>query len=260
MLGPALGGWITDSFSWHWVFLINVPVGILSLVLVNHFVVDPPETGAGTESPPERGGGVRIDGPGIVLLVLWLGCQEFVLDRGQRDDWFDSGLIVSLAIVAVVAAILLFAWEWFRKDPVFDVRLLFHRSYFISILAIMATGAAIFGPTQLIPQYLQQVLGYTATDAGLAMTLGGVVTIVALPFAGALTNIVQPRYLIMAGLLSISFGLTFFTPYRHRSQLGLDRPGAHHRRRRPAFSVHSDQQPRPTRTFRPTVSPRPRPS
>ncbi len=209
VLGPSLGGWITDTASWHWVFLINVPVGILSLFLVGHFVIDPPKLEE--ERRRRLKGGVRIDGPGIVLLVLWLGCQEYVIDRGQREDWFDSGLITTLAIVAGVSAVLLFAWEWFRKDPVFDVKLLARRSYGVSILAMIATGVAVFGPTQVIPQYLQQVMGYTATTAGLAMTLGGIVTIFALPVAGFLTNHVQPRYLMMFGLASEALGLFYFT-------------------------------------------------
>lgn len=209
VLGPVLGGWITDVVSWHWVFLINVPVGILSLFLVHRFVVDPPLLEK--ERRQRLRGGVRIDAPGIILLILWLGCQEYVIDRGQREDWFSSGLIVSMSIVAATALVLLVAWEWFRKDPVFDVRLLARRSYGISILAMTATGIAVFGPTQIIPQYLQQVMGYTATTAGLAMTLGGIATVFALPVAGFLTNHVQPRYLMMFGLASEAAGLWLFT-------------------------------------------------
>ena len=208
ILGPALGGFITDKASWNWVFLLNLPVGLISLFLVHHFVVDPPKLEE--ERKARLKGGLRVDGPGIVLLILWLGCQEFVLDRGQRDDWFGSGLITALTVVAGASVILLVAWEWFRKDPVFDVRLLFRRSYAISILAMLMTGVVVFAPSQIIPQFLQQVLGYTSTDAGLAMTFGGIVTLFALPFAGILTNKVQPKYLMIFGLASEAVALWYF--------------------------------------------------
>ena len=208
IMGPALGGFITDKASWHWVFLLNLPVGLVSLFLVHRYVVDPPKLEE--ERKARLKGGLRVDAPGIILLILWLGCQEFVLDRGQRLDWFGSGLITALTIVAGASVVLLFAWEWFRKDPVFDVRLLFRRSYAISILAMLVTGVVVFGPTQIIPQFLQQVLGYTSTDAGLAMTFGGVVTLFALPFAGILTNKMQPKYLMILGLASEALALWYF--------------------------------------------------
>ncbi len=209
ILGPTLGGVITDNFSWHWIFLLNIPVGLLSLFLVQTFVVDPPKL---EEERKERlKNGLQVDTPGIVLLILWLGCLEFVLDRGQRDDWFQSGRISLLAATSAVACILLFVWEWSHKRPVFDVRILFKRSYGIAILVMLATGAVILGTTQLIPQFLQQVLGYTASDAGKAMTLGGLATIVVLPAAGILSGKVQPKWLIMAGLASESLALFAFT-------------------------------------------------
>ena len=209
ILGPTLGGYIADQASWHWVFLMNVPVGILSLFLVHTFVVDPPKLEE--ERRARLKGGVRVDYLGITFLILWLGCQEFVLDRGQRDNWFSSSLITSLAIIAAVSVVLLVAWEWFRRDPVFDVRLLFRRSYAISMLAMVMTGVVTYGPTQVIPQFLQQALGYSATNAGLAMTYGGILTVMALPFAGVLTNMVQPKYLMMFGLASEAVGLYIFT-------------------------------------------------
>lgn len=208
IMGPALGGYIADQASWHWVFLLNVPIGILSLFLVHVFVVDPPKLEE--ERKARLKGGLRPDTLGIVLLIAWLGCQEFVLDRGQREDWFASPLITVLTIVAAASVVLLFAWEWFHKTPVFDVRLLFKRSYAISILAMTTTGVVVYGPTQIIPQFLQQGLGYTATDAGLAMTYGGILTIIALPFAGILTNKVQPKYLMMFGLATEAIGLYLF--------------------------------------------------
>ena len=209
ILGPTLGGIITDNFSWHWIFLLNIPVGILSLFLVHTFVVDPPKLEE--ERKARLKGGLKVDGPGIVLLILWLGCMEFVLDRGQREDWLQSGLIVGFLAVSVCSCIALWIWEWNHKTPVFDVKILANRSYGISIIVMLATGAVILGTTQLIPQFLQQVLGYTASDAGKAMTLGGLATVAVLPFAGILTGKVQPKWLIMAGLGSEALALFAFT-------------------------------------------------
>lgn len=209
ILGPTLGGLITDNFSWHWVFLINIPVGALSLFLVQRYVVDPPKL---EEERQERlKGGLKVDAPGIILLILWLGCMEFVLDRGQREDWLQSGLIVSFLVVSVTSCVALWIWEWRHKTPVFNVRLLTSRSYVIAILIMMATGAVVLGTTQLIPQFTQQVLGYTASNAGEAMTLGGLATIVMMPLAGILVSKIQPKYLIMAGLAACSAGLLIFS-------------------------------------------------
>ena len=209
ILGPTLGGLITDNFNWHWVFLINIPVGAISLFLVHRFVVDPPKLEE--ERQARLKGGVKVDAPGIILLILWLGGMEFVLDRGQRDDWLQSGVIVSCIAVSAISAVALVIWEWNHKTPVFNVKILKNRSYAISIVIMMATGAVVFGSTQLIPQFLQQVLGYTASSAGEAMTLGGLATIVLMPIAGILVSKVQPKWLIMAGLGSIALGLLSFS-------------------------------------------------
>ena len=209
ILGPTLGGFITDQTSWHWIFFLNVPVGLLSLFLVHTFVVDPPLLEE--ERKKRLSGGLKVDVLGILFLVAWLGCQEYALDRGQRLDWLQSGSIRLAAIVAALSAIGLFVWEWRSKDPVFDVRLLFRRSYFLSILAMLTTGAVLLSTTQMIPQFLQQALGYTASDAGLAMTFGGLVTIVMMPIAGIAVTRVQPKYLMMGALASEVIALFLFT-------------------------------------------------
>ncbi len=209
ILGPTVGGVITDNFSWHWIFLLNVPIGLISLFLVRTFVVDPPKLEQ--ERKARLAGGLKVDAPGIVLLILWLGCLEFVLDRGQRDDWLESGTIVGFLIVSVVSGVALWIWEWNHKTPVFDVRLLFRRSYAIAILVMMATGAVVLGTTQLIPQFTQQVLGYTSSDAGTAMTLGGLATVVMMPLAGILSGKIQAKWLIMAGLAAEAAALFAFS-------------------------------------------------
>ena len=208
ILGPSLGGVITDNVGWHWIFLINVPVGLLSLYLVHAFVVDPPKLEE--ERQARLKDGLKVDWPGIVFLILWMGCLEYVLDRGQREDWLASGWITGALIVSITSCIGLWLWEWDRDEPVFNVRL-GGISYAVSILAMITTGAVVLGTTQIVPQFLQQVMGYSATEAGRAMTLGGLVTVAMLPFAGALTGKVQPKYLMVFGLASEAFALWGFS-------------------------------------------------
>ena len=208
IFGPTVGGFITDQASWHWVFLLNVPLGLLSLFLVQTFVVDPPKLEQ--QRRARLKGGLKVDVPGIVLLVLWLGCLEYALDRGQRLDWLQSGWIVAAFAVAAISCVLLFIWEWDAKDPVFDVRLFSKRSLLISVLAMMSTAAVFLGTVQLIPQFAQEALGYTATTAGLAMTLGGLVIVALMPVAGKLIAFIQPKYMMMAGLAAEVVGLLAF--------------------------------------------------
>lgn len=193
ILGPSLGGWITDSFSWHWVFLINVPVGILSLVLVTLFVDEPEALKRQTEKARAN---LKIDYVGFLLVALFLGCLEVTLDRGQRDDWFSSGLITTTAILSGIGFIALIPWELSRDEPVVDLRLFRNRNFIIANIFMLLMGLIIFGTTQFIPQLLQQVLGYTATNAGLALTAGGLATLLVMPLAGFTSSRVDPRLLI----------------------------------------------------------------
>ena len=209
IFGPTLGGFITDQVSWHWIFLLNVPIGLLSLFLVNTFVVDPPKVEE--ERRARLHGGLKVDGLGIILLVLWLGCLEYALDRGQRLDWLLDPSIVAALSISAVSCLFLFAWEWGEKNPVFEVRLLFKRSYLLSILGMMMTAGVFLGTSQLIPQFTQQALGYTATSAGLAMTFGGVATLLLLPVAGQMIGFVQAKYMMMAGLAFEAVALFAFT-------------------------------------------------
>ncbi|HEX4271419.1 MAG TPA: DHA2 family efflux MFS transporter permease subunit, partial [Rhizomicrobium sp.] len=174
VLGPSLGGWITDNFSWHWVFLINVPIGILSLVLVTIFVEEPEALKRQTKKI--RREGIKVDYVGFLLVALFLGCLEITLDRGQRDDWFSSGLIVTTAVICVGAFLTFIPWELSQKEPIVNIKLFKNRNFTISNLFMLLMGLIVFGTTQFIPQLLQQVLGYTATNAGLALTAGGLAT------------------------------------------------------------------------------------
>ncbi|MDO7841200.1 DHA2 family efflux MFS transporter permease subunit [Sphingomonas immobilis] len=209
VLGPSLGGYITEVASWHWVFLINVPIGILSFIGVNLFVDEPEALVKERKTLFERG--IRIDYIGVLLVALGLGFLELTLDRGEREDWFASGLIVTSAAIAASSLIALVIWELNHDDPVVDIRLLKNRNFAASILVMGLVGLILFGTTQLIPQMLQQVLGYTSFDAGLALTAGGVATLVMVPFAGRLSGLIDVRMMLIPGLLMQAFALWYMS-------------------------------------------------
>lgn len=194
ILGPSLGGWITDDYSWHWVFLINVPVGLLSLALVSMFVDEPEALRRRTRDVRDRG--LNIDYIGFLLAALFLGCLEVTLDRGQRDDWFSSGLITTTAIVSASGLLIFIPWEMSRDNPIVKLKLLGQRNFAIANVFMLLMGLVIFGTTQFIPQLLQEVLGYTATAAGEALTMGGLATLIMMPLAGFLAGRVDARILV----------------------------------------------------------------
>ena len=199
VLGPTLGGYITEMWSWHWVFLINVPIGILSFSLADIFVDEP--QGLKDDRAKMLKRGIRIDYIGVILITLGLGCLELTLDRGEREDWFSSGLIIMTATVGAVSLIALVLWELNTEEPVIDLRLLKNRNFALTLMLMGLVGMILFGTTQLIPQMLQQVMGYSAFDAGLAMTAGGIATLVGVPFAGRLSGMVDVRMLLFPALL-----------------------------------------------------------
>ncbi|MEK9279040.1 MULTISPECIES: DHA2 family efflux MFS transporter permease subunit [unclassified Bradyrhizobium] len=197
VIGPTLGGWITDTYSWHWVFLINVPMGLVSLFLVGALVKEP--SGAEEERAELLSRGLRVDYVGFILVAIGLGALEFVLDEGQRNDWFGSNMILSFALLAAFCLLALIPWELMRDDPIIDIRLLGRRQFGACFLVMLATFAVLISTTQLLPQLLQTELGYTAMLAGLVLSPSGVVTMMLMPVAGRLVTIVQPKYLIMFG-------------------------------------------------------------
>ncbi|WP_217433768.1 DHA2 family efflux MFS transporter permease subunit [Caulobacter sp. S45] len=208
-IGPVLGGWLTDNFSWHWCFLINLPVGVLSLVLVHLFVDEPAAVIAQRKEMTKDG--IKFDFPGFALSALFLGALEITLDRGQRLDWFSSPVIQVAAVVCVVSLVAFIPWELSRKDPVVKIRMFGQRNFAVASALLMVVGLLIFGTAQFIPQLLQQVIGYTATDAGLAMTAGGAVTILFMPVAGVLSSKVDPRLMVGFALVMQTFAFWNYT-------------------------------------------------
>ena len=190
IIGPTLGGWITDNWSWRWVFYINVPVGAAAVVLAWLFLPD-----AATERPAVR----RVDVPGLVLLVVGISALQFVLDRGQREDWFASSPIVWLTLVAAVALVALVVRELRAEEPVVDLRVLRHPTFAVATAAMFVISIAFYGIMVLSPLFTQILMGYTAMLAGLVLAPGGVSTLVTMPIAGALMNRLDPRWIIVTG-------------------------------------------------------------
>src|SRR5437867_2863773 len=193
-IGPWLGGWITDNFSWRWIFYINVPVGILSLVLTSLLVSDPPYMKRGKVKE-----GFRIDYIGIGLISLGLGSMQIILDKGEREDWLSSGFILVFFVLMVIGIIAGIIWELREEHPVVDLRMLKDRNFAVATLAMFFLGFVLYASTVLIPQFLQQMMGYTAELAGLALSPGGAVIMFMMPVVGILVSRVNTKYLIAFG-------------------------------------------------------------
>src|SRR3981189_817319 len=211
-IGPTLGGWITDNFSWRWIFFVNIPVGILSLLLTSRLIQDPPYLKRRKLSE------TKIDYIGLGLVALGLGTLQVVLDKGQRDDWFESHFILALTLISAVSLIFVVFWEWNHKDPIIDLHLFRERTFAAANFLMFMLGFALLGSTLLLPLFMQTLLGYTAEQAGLALMPGGFTIMVAMPIVGFLLSRYSPRYLMMFGLSMLSFSLFHMTSF----DLGVD--------------------------------------
>jgi DHA2 family multidrug resistance protein len=205
-LGPALGGWITDTYSWRWIFFINIPVGILSLILTSILVEDSAE--AKKEHEETTRGGIKVDFPGFVFIALGLGCLQVVLDKGQEDDWFGSPFIVTFMILSVIGIVGAIVWElWGTDDPIVDLPLFRDSSFFFINIMMFSTLFVLMSTTQILPQFVQQILPYNATKAGLILMPGGLLMMAMMPLVGFLVRKVQPKYLILAGFIISALAL-----------------------------------------------------
>jgi DHA2 family multidrug resistance protein len=204
-IGPTLGGWITDNYSWHWIFFINVPIGILSLVMTHRVVRDPAYLKELVRSK------IRVDYIGISLIVIGVGFLQYVLDKGQEKDWFSSHLILVSLIIAIVALVALVIRELTHEDPIMDLSMLGLRNFATAITFSFILGMVLNGSTILLPQFLQNDLGYTAQQAGMALSPGGIALAVMMPIAGLLASRFDPRVIIAIGFAVTSFGLFHVT-------------------------------------------------
>jgi len=207
-VGPVLGGWLTDSYSWHWVFLINLPFGALSLALTWLFVYDSEVVKADRRKLLARG--LKIDYVGFALVALGFGALQVVLDRFERNDGFSSPFILTFSIISVVSLIGLVIWELVHPQPVMNLRLFKIPAFAISNVVMFLFGFIIISTTQLLPQLTQELLGYDATTAGQTLALSGVLSLFIMPIAGLVTGrLIQPKWLIFSALLGTAGALNY---------------------------------------------------
>jgi len=198
MLGPVLGGWLTDNYSWRWVFYINLPVGMMSVIMTRMFIFDPPYI---------RRSGRGIDFWGIGLLAVGIGALQIVLDKGQEEDWFESRWITTLGILAVVVLVAFLIHELRTRDPVVHLRVFKQRTYAAGVFVMTMMGFVMYGSLLLLPIFLQTLLGYPALDAGVAMAPRGLGSFLAMPLVGTVLNRFDPRKVLGVGLIGSAYTL-----------------------------------------------------
>jgi DHA2 family multidrug resistance protein len=212
-IGPTLGGWITDNYSWHWIFYINIPVGFVAFFLTQRLVEEPPW------NVPDRKNLFKLDYLGLSLLVISMGALQIMLDKGEENDWFGSHFIVTCAVTFVVSFIALILWQWFAKSPLMDLKLLKIRNFAMCCFLMLLTGGFLNATTVLQPQFLQSQLGYTATWAGLALSGGGLALLLVVPIVGKGLTHFPARNIIALGF--IGFTVAYFVTARELN-LGMN--------------------------------------
>lgn len=209
VVGPTLGGYLSDNYSWHWCFLINVPVGIATVSLVALLIPESPRQKAARAALWAKG--LPFDFVGFILIASCLGALEVVLDRGQVEDWFGSTFITVAAVISAASLLAFIPWELSRKDPIIDLRMLAGRQFATCFVIMLGVGGILIATTQFLPQLLQENFGYTATLAGLVLSPGGLVTMGMMFVTGRLSGVVQPKYQIATGALIIAAAMYYLT-------------------------------------------------
>ena len=199
IIGPVQGGWITDNWTWHWIFYINIPVGIVSVMLSHVFIEDPHYI---------RNTAMKIDYRGLALLAVGVGCLQMILDRGQRLDWFSSQFILSLGALSLVAIALFIINESLTEHPIVNLGILKNFSFSLGNIVVFFVVFNLFGSIVLLPVYLQNLMGYTAMLSGLVLMPGGLAALVAMPIAGILISRINPKLIIAIGI-----ALTAYSTY-----------------------------------------------
>lgn len=198
IVGPVLGGWVTDNWSWPWVFYINIPIGIISIIMITIFIHDPHYIKKVRE---------KIDFWGLGLIVVGIGCLQIVLDKGEREDWFSSAFITRLAIIAAVSLIAFVFVELRVREPVLNLREFKNIPYTSANIIQFCTFFVLFGSIILLPLFLQQLMGYNAFLAGLALAPGGVATLIMMPIVGKLSTKINPKIILFAGLIVVGYSM-----------------------------------------------------
>jgi DHA2 family multidrug resistance protein len=212
IIGPTLGGWITDNYSWRWIFYINVPVGIIAILMANMFIEDPPYI------RDQRPG--RIDYIGFGLMALGLATLQLVLDKGQEEDWFNSDLIIFGVILAAVALTAFVIRELTAKEPIVNLRILANRNFALGTAMIAVMGVVLYGTIALLPLFLQTLMGYPALESGMAVSPRGIGAIISMVVIGRLVGKIDNRYLIMFGFSVLSFAIYLFTDINLQISMG----------------------------------------
>lgn len=194
IVGPALGGWITDQMNWRWIFYINLPIGLIATIMCTFFIFDPPYL--------RHGNGIRsVDWWGLALLTISMGALQIVLDKGQSEDWFNSSFIITCSIITVTSLAALLWVELTHEHPIVNLRLFKDVSFASGNLIMFVVGFCLYSSIMLIPLFLQTLMGYSATDAGMVMAPGGVATLITMPFVGAALQKRDGRKIVLAGLV-----------------------------------------------------------